>query len=131
VIVLDTHALVWWVTNAPRLSLRAKRAIEAAVRQAPVTTSAISIFEVATAVRRERLHLKPPLEEWLRDIRALPELHIEPVTADIAHLAGTLEREVPGDPADRIILATAVTLEAKLVTADERLSSSRRVETIW
>ena len=130
-IVLDTHALVWWVTNAPRLSLRAKRAIAAAVRQAPVTTSAISIFEVATAVRRERLHLKPPLEEWLRDIRALPELHIEPVTADIAHLAGTLEREVPGDPADRIILATAVTLEAKLVTADERLSSSRRVETIW
>ena len=130
-IVLDTHALVWWVTGTSGLSLRAKRTIETAVRQAPVIVSAISVFEIATAVRRERLHLKVPLDEWLRDIRALPELHIEPVTADIAHLAGTLESEVPGDPADRIIAATAIVLETKLVTADERLSKSRRIETIW
>ena len=130
-IVLDTHALVWWVTGTPGLSLRAKRTIETAVRQAPVAVSAISIFEIATAIRRERLHLKVPLDEWLRDIRALPELHVEPVTVDIAHLAGTLEREVPGDPADRIILATAITLEAKLVTADEHLPKSRRIDTVW
>jgi PIN domain nuclease of toxin-antitoxin system len=131
VIVLDTHALIWWVTGTAGLSPRAKRTIETAVRQAPVIISAISVFEIATAVRRERLQLKAPLDEWLRDIRALPELHIEPVTADIAHLAGTLESEVPGDPADRIIAATAIVLETKLVTADERLSKSRRVETIW
>src|SRR5215470_9196467 len=113
-IVLDTHALVWWVTGAPGLSARAKRTIEAAARQSPVAISAISIFEVATAVRRERLQLKASLDDWLRDIRALPEIHIEPVTADIAHLAGTLDAEVPGDPADRVILATAIVLEAKL-----------------
>ena len=130
-IVLDTHALVWWVTGAPGLSARAKRTIEATVRQSPVVISAISIFEVATAVRRERLDFKMPLDEWLRDVRALPELHIEPVTADIAHLAGSLDPDVPGDPADRIILATAEVLEAKLVTADERLSRSRRIATVW
>ena len=130
-IVLDTHALVWWVTGAPGLSVRAKRTIETAARQSPVTISAMSIFEVSTAVRRERLQLKAPLDDWLRDIRALPELHIEPVTADIAHVAGSLESELPGDPADRIILATAIALEARLITADERLAKSRRVETIW
>jgi PIN domain nuclease of toxin-antitoxin system len=131
VIVLDTHAFVWWVGGASDLSARAKRAIDAAVRQAPVVVSAISIFEIATAVRRERLQLKAPLDEWLQDIRALPELHIEPVTADIAHLAGTLESEVPGDPADRIIVATAIVLETKLVTADVLISKSRRIETVW
>ena len=130
-IVLDTHALVWWVTGTAGLSQRARRAIEAAARQGPVTSSAISIFEITTAVRRERLRLSIPLDQWLRDVRTLPELHIEPVTADIAHLAGTLEPEVPGDPADRIIVATAIVLEAKLVTADERISRSRRVETVW
>jgi len=105
--------------------------IDAAARQGPVTASAISIFEITTAVRRERLRLSIPLDQWLRDVRTLPELHIEPVTVDIAHLAGTLEPEVPGDPADRIIVATAVVLEAKLVTADERISKSRRVGTVW
>jgi len=131
VIVLDTHALVWWVTSSPGLSSRAKRAIEAEGRQRPVSASAISVFEIATAVRRERLKLSMPLDQWIRDIRTLPELHIEPVTADIAYLAGTLEAEVPGDPADRIIVATALALEAKLVTADERLSRMRQVETVW
>ena len=130
-IVLDTHALVWWVGGAGGLSARAKRAIEAAVRQGPVVSSAISIFEIATAVRRQRLQLRASLDEWLKDIRALPELHFEPVTAAVAHLAGTLESEAPGDPADRIILATAIVLEAKLVTADERMSKVRRVEAIW
>lgn len=130
-IVLDTHALVWWVGGTGDLSARAKRAIEMAVRQSPVISSAISIFEIATAVRRERLHLNVSLDEWLKDIRALPELHIEPVTTDIAHLAGTLDSEVPGDPADRIIVATALVLEMKLVTADGRLSRSHRLETIW
>lgn len=130
-IVLDTHALVWWVTSTAGLSQRARRVIDAAARQGPVTASAISIFEITTAVRRERLRLSIPLDQWLRDVRTLPELHIEPVTVDIAHLAGTLEPEVPGDPADRIIVATAVVLEAKLVTADERISKSRRVGTVW
>ena len=130
-IVLDTHALVWWVTAAPGLSARARRAIQAAVRRAPAVTSAISIFEIATAVRRKRLELHISLEQWLTDLRTLPELRLEPVTADIAQLAGTLETSLPGDPADRIIIATAIALKAKLVTADARLQQSQRIETVW
>ena len=61
----------------------------------------------------------------------LPDLRLEPVTADIAQLAGTLEASLPGDPADRIIVATAIELKAKLVTADDRLRLSPRVETVW
>jgi PIN domain nuclease of toxin-antitoxin system len=131
VIVLDTHALVWWVTDARDLSARARRVIRTAVRRGPAVASAISIFEVATAVRRERLKLQVSLDQWLRDLRILPDLRLEPVTADIAHLAGTLEPALPGDPADRIIVATAIELKAKLVTADTRLQQSARVETVW
>lgn len=130
-IVLDTHALVWWVTDARDLSARARRVIQTAVRRGPAVASAISIFEVATAVRRERLKLQVSLDQWLRDLRILPDLRLEAVTADIAHLAGTLEPALPGDPADRIIVATAIELKAKLVTADTRLQQSARVETVW
>lgn len=130
-IVLDTHALVWWVSDSPDLSARARRTIRATVRRGPVVASTISIFEIATAVRRERLQFRVSLDRWLKDLRALPDLRLEPVGADIAQLAGALEPSLPGDPADRIIVATAIDLKAKLVTADARLRQSRRVETVW
>jgi len=131
VIVLDTHALVWWAAGAAELPTRARRAIQSAVRRGPVVASAISVIEIATAVRRGRLTLAVPVEQWLSDLRLLPELRFEPVSADIAQLAGAFEEAVPGDPADRIIVATALKLRAKLVTADDRLRQARRVETVW
>lgn len=130
-IVLDTHALVWWAAGAAQLSARARRAIQSTARRAPVVASAISVFEITTAVRRGRLQLALPLEQWLADLRLLPELRFEPVSADIAQVAGAFEEAVPGDPADRIIIATALTLNARLVTADDRLRQARRVETVW
>jgi PIN domain nuclease of toxin-antitoxin system len=131
VILLDTHALVWWVAGVPGLSPRARRVIQSEARQGALSASAISVFEIATAVRRGRLELAVPLEQWLADLRLLPELSLEPVGADIAHLAGAFEEAMPGDPADRIIVATAVKLQARLVTADDRLRQSKKVETVW
>jgi PIN domain nuclease of toxin-antitoxin system len=131
VIVLDTHVLVWWVSGVGRLSTGAKRTIEQCLREGPLSVSAITIFEIATAVRRRRLELASPLERWLADLQSLPELSFEPVTVEIARLAGGFEESVPGDPADRIIVATALTLGAKLVTADQRLRATPRLTVVW
>jgi PIN domain nuclease of toxin-antitoxin system len=131
VIVLDTHVLVWWVSGSGRLSVRAKRAIDQGLRRSPAIVSTISVLEIATAVRRGRLELNSPLDQWLTDLRALPELQFQPVSAEIAELAGSFDEATPGDPADRIIIATALILRAKLVTADERLRESSMVVTVW
>ena len=130
-IVLDTHVLVWWVSGSGRLSVRAKRAIDQGLRRSPAIASTISVLEIVTAVRRGRLELGSPLDQWLADLRALPELQFQPVSGEIAELAGSFDDATPGDPADRIIVATALTLRAKLVTADERLRESPRVLTVW
>lgn len=130
-IVLDTHALVWWVSGSGRLSARAKRAIEQALRKGPAVASTITVLEIATAVRRGRLELGSTLDQWLADLVALPELRFEPVSVDIARLAGSYAESTPGDPADRIIMATASTLGAKLVTADERLRQSSHALVVW
>lgn len=130
-ILLDTHALVWWITDATRLSARARRAIAAAVREGPAAASAISLFEIATAIRRRRLVLQVPAEQWLSDVRKLPELHFEPVSAGIAEVAGSFGDPFPRDPADRIIAATAIVLGVKLVTADAELRRAPRVQAVW
>lgn len=130
-IVLDTHVLVWWVSGSGRLSVRAKRAIDQSLRRSPAIVSTISVLEIVTAVRRGRLELGLPLDQWLADLRALPEVQFQPVSVQIAELAGSFDEAMPGDPADRIIVATALTLRARLVTADERLRESPSVVTVW
>jgi PIN domain nuclease of toxin-antitoxin system len=130
-IVLDTHVLVWWLTRAPGLSSAAKRAIAKHSGAGGIVASTISVLEIATAVRRGRLQFTVPLEQWLADMRSIPELRLEPVSADIAAIAGSLPDPMPGDPADRIIAATATLLGSALVTADERLRSLAAPRTVW
>jgi PIN domain nuclease of toxin-antitoxin system len=131
VIVLDTHVLVWWVAEPGKLSLRARRAVKTGVAARALVTSAISIFEIATLLRRGRLVLGTDTDRWFHALHALPELTVEPVSAEVASAAGACPDDFPGDPADRIIAATARVLGAKLVTADRSLRSAFADSTIW
>jgi PIN domain nuclease of toxin-antitoxin system len=131
VILLDTHALVWWVSGIEPLSPKARRAIADALKHGPVHASAISLLEIATAARRGRLALTMPMDAWLDNLGLLPELRLEPVGADVARHAGSLGEEVHGDPVDRIIVATARILDLRLVTADPRLRGSGLVQAVW
>ena len=130
-LVLDTHVLVWWVSGAARLSARARRELKAATARAPAIVPAISIFEVATAARRGRLELSVPVDEWLADVQSLPEIRVQPLDAAIAALAASFGDEAPGDPADRMIAATAVALRATLLTADARLRALPGLRSAW
>ena len=130
-IVLDTHALLWWLGAAEKLSTAATRALRKVSAERPAIVSAISIFEITTAARRGRLALTLPPEQWLADAARLPELKFEPVTHDIASLAGRFGDELHGDPGDRLIAATALTLALPLLSADTRLRAVSGLRTIW
>lgn len=130
-IVIDTHALVWWLTRAPGLSRKAERTIAAHGDPGQIVVSAISLLEIATAIRRGRLRLSMPLGQWLADMKRLPEIRVESVSADIAVLAGGLAEPMHGDPADRLIVATASALGVPLVTGDKKLHAYKGVKTIW
>ena len=130
-IVLDTHVLIWWLSGARKLTARASREVRSAKSGSPALVSAISTFEIATAVRRGRLELGVPLENWFADLSALPEVRIQPVTQEIALLGAQFPDEAPGDPADRLIAATALVHGARLVTADSRLRGLPQLQTVW
>ncbi len=72
-----------------------------------------------------------PLDQWLAGMNSLPEIRVESVSAEIAVRAGSLAEPMHGDPADRLIVATASTLGVPLVTGDKKLQAYRGVKTIW
>lgn len=127
-IVLDTHAWIWWVDVSSELSSEATTAIEDA---ATVYLSAWSCWELATLTRRGRLTLGRPAARWIADAHATGRYEVVSVDQRIATLAGELPEDFPGDPSDRVIYATAVTQAAPLVTRDQAIRSFDPARTIW
>ncbi|MEY4910251.1 MAG: hypothetical protein RL260_3969 [Pseudomonadota bacterium] len=71
-IVIDTHVLVWWLTQPERLSPAARLALAQVNATNPAVLSAISILEITTAVRRGRMDLSVPIGDWLTLVRPQP-----------------------------------------------------------
>lgn len=131
-IVLDTHVLVWQVAgDTKKLSRKARQVLRQHGRLNELIISSITIFEIATLERRGRLRFNISGSEWLDKVRQLPEYRIEPLTDDIAERAGRFGEAFPGDPADRMIAATALLLGAPLVTDDAKLHEIEYLKTVW
>ena len=126
-IVLDTHAWIWWVAEPEKLSARARHAIDAAET---LGVSAISCWEVAMLVARRRLELDRDVLLWIRQALAVPRVTLLPLTPEIC-ASVPLERGLPADPADRMIVASAREHHAPIVTKDARLRSMLELETVW
>jgi PIN domain nuclease of toxin-antitoxin system len=130
-IVLDTHAWIWWVSNPEFLSENAKQIIDEAVANRNVLISTISTWEVAMLVSRGRLKLTMPPDDWVAASEALPFFDFVPVSNSIALKSVQLPGVLHNDPADRIIIATAISLGAVLVTKDEKIRNYEHVKTVW
>ncbi len=131
-IVLDTHALVWWVTGDEHLSQRAAKVIERETRtDGSVVVSAISVWEIALLVERGRIALAMELDDWLAAVESLEGVKIVPVTARVAVQSIRLPGAFHRDPADRMIVALARELNAPVITADEKIQQYPHVKWIW
>ena len=117
-ILLDTHAAIWF-TIGSGLGKHSLRTVRQALADDCLAISAISFWEMAMLIAKRRLRAFKSGGEQRAKLLTLG-LHELPLTGDIAILAGELEG-LHGDPADRIIAATAIAHEAVLVTADANL----------
>ena len=117
-ILLDTHVLIWQEQGDLRLGSETRRVIARALQEDRAAVSAISFWEVGMRVQKGRLGFFLDLDVWRRDLldQGLVEIRVD---GGIAARAGLLP-DMHGDPADRIIVATA--LEGhQLVTADGKI----------
>ena len=130
-IVLDTHVWVWFISNPELLSKRAKRYLDTAVEEKAIMISSISVWEVALLIAKKRLILTLELNDWVAKSEMLPFFKFIPVDNSIAIKSVNLPQPLHSDPADRIIIATAISLGAPVVTKDEKILNYSQVQTIW
>lgn len=120
-LLLDTHVLVWMVEANPRLSEERNELLRKGSRDGLLVVSAITPWEIGLLVARNRLTLKLEVQRWVDAALALPGVSLYPLLPEIAVGSSRLPWEMHGDPADRILAATARHIGAALVTADEQL----------
>jgi PIN domain nuclease of toxin-antitoxin system len=128
--LLDTHALVWWVDGSKKLAREQHRATERAASTGALFLSEISFWEIAMLVEAGKVTLREPLDEWLERAAAAPAVQRIGMTPTIVREVVSLSTTRNWDPADRIIVATARVLGARLVTSDSRIIDSKLVPTI-
>jgi PIN domain nuclease of toxin-antitoxin system len=119
-VLLDTHVVHWWSAEPDRLS---SPATEAIVSAGELAVAAVTWFELAWLARHERIVVTIPVRSWLDRLAA--QVRTVGITPAVAHTAVALPASFPGDPADRLIYATAVEQGWPLVTKDRRMRSRR------
>jgi PIN domain nuclease of toxin-antitoxin system len=132
-IVFDTHVWVWWVSDPKYLSTAARKAADEAKAKPRngIYLSSISVWEVALLVAKGRLQLTMKVGDWIRRSEALPFLNFVPVDNAVALRSVHLPGSFHADPCDRIIVATAQSLGADLITKDEKIRNYPHVKTVW
>ena len=130
-IVLDTNALIWWINDTQKLSKKARKIVKDAEETRTIYISSISVLEIYLLIKKRRLGLYRMADDWLQKVEDLSYVHFVPIDNKIAVLSVELADFVHKDPADRIIIATALNLGAKLVTSDKKMLDYKQVQSIW
>ena len=121
-ILLDTHCWVWMHFGMQdRFAEAAHAAVEAAAADDQLLVSPISAWEVGLLVSKQRINLFVDCEQWVREAMSMPGLRLAPLTPSIAVHSTRLPDGFHGDAADRILVATARSEGARLLTKDQRI----------
>lgn len=131
-IVLDTHVLIWWIDNPQKLSNKARKIIdEEKLEEENILISSISTLEIYRLVKNGKLELTNHIDSWIGKIESLPFVKFIPVDNKIAAESIMLPDFSNNDPADRIIVATALVHGATLITSDKKILDYPNVQSIW
>ncbi len=120
-LLLDTPVWLWIAAGEKRFPASTQATIRAAVQQDALFLCPISLWEISLKASRGQLTLGLPLRQWMRQAMNFPGLHLVPIDPEIACSCAELPSDFHGDPADRLIAATARTAGLTLLTHDKAL----------
>lgn len=120
-LLLDTHVWIWLAEGNPIISPTTRKAIDRAQKRDHLLIAPISVWEISMLVQRKRIALEMDLSDWLKQWVESPGILIAEFSLQVALLSNRLPGTIHGDPADRILIASAYENNAVLVTADEKI----------
>ena len=129
-VLLDTHFWIWWVTGQSTLTATERRALGTAAETGQLALSAISLWEAQMLHAHGRLQLTIPFDTWLLQAAAPSVVQLIPLDVTVILALDKLPESFHGDPADRIIVATARGRDLPLATRDGAIRRSRAVR-LW
>ena len=130
-VLLDTHIWLWWLVGQEELGPKDRQRLQGLVTAGtPPAISAISLWEVQMLVSKGRLPLSLPLSRWLPLATSPETVRVLPLDTDVVLAVNDLPASFHGDPADRIIVATARAHGIALLTRDANIRRSR-VARLW
>ncbi len=125
--VTDTHSLVWYFTEDPRLSETALNAFESTVDEGTIFIPAVVLAEIMFIAKKGRIAIS--FEETIKKIEENENFEVASLNIDVLKIADKIETDM--EMHDRLIVATAKYLEAPLITKDENIRTSEIVSTVW
>jgi PIN domain nuclease of toxin-antitoxin system len=129
-LLLDTHFWIWWLTPRSPLKPAERNALDAAAEAGGVCLAAISLSEAQLLHSKQRLQLPLPFPDWLSRATESRVLTVLPLDRDVVIAVDSLPARFHGDPADRLIVATARTHGIPLATRDRAIRRSRTAK-LW
>lgn len=130
-LLIDTHVWLWWLLGQPELSAKERDALDAlAAAGTPPGLSSISLWEAQMLVAKGRLKIDALLTHWLPTAAASETITLLPMDVAVILALDNLPAGFHGDPADRIIVATARAHGLPLATRDGNIRRSRAVK-LW
>lgn len=130
-IVVDTHIIIWDALKPEMLSRNAKKAMALANKEDGIIFCEISLWEIAMLIEKRKVIVEAGYRRFIKLLLKSNNYILQGITPEIAELSTTIHLGSNKDPADKIIAATSIVANAKLVTADGDLRQSRDISTIW
>ena len=129
--LLDTHTWVWWHMNPQKLSRQVTNLIGDTTRYDELLLSAISPWEICKLLEKGRIAISCSPEDWLNAAFDLPKFRLVPLSPVLAYRSTVLPQPFHNDPADQIIVATALLENAVILTKDRNILEYEYVKSLW
>lgn len=129
-LLLDTHIWIWWLLGSDQLSRSERQDLDQLASRGGCHLAAMSLWEAQMLHSKGRLRLDRPFAAWLREAAAPGIVVLLPLDVAVIEALDQLPVDFHGDPADRLIVATALAHGLQLATHDQAIKSSDAIS-IW
>ena len=131
IVLLDSHVWIWWLTGQKDLPAKERELLDRLAQEGmPPFLAAISLWEAQMLYRKDRLQLEMDFAMWLSQASDPSVVRVLPLDTSVILALDKLPERFHGDPADRIIVATAKAHGLELMTHDKAIRRARVVKVV-